>query len=83
MKKKNFDNHIAQLRCEPIELVRIGIVGLGVRAKRAVGRMMHIEGCEVYAICDLVPENIEEAKEIIAQAGGREPLAFGTGEGWK
>lgn len=83
MNKKNFDNHIAQLRCEPIEQVRIGIVGLGVRAKRAVGRMMHIEGCEVYAICDLVPENIEEAKEIIAQAGGREPLAFGTGEGWK
>ena len=83
MNKKNFDNHIAQLCCEPIELVRIGIVGLGVRAKRAVGRMMHIEGCEVYAICDLVPENIEEAKGIIAQAGGREPLAFGTGEGWK
>lgn len=85
MDKEQFDTHanIAQLRCEPIEVVRIGIVGLGVRAKRAVDRMMHIEGCEVTAICDLVPENIEEAKKIITERGKREPLVFGTGNGWK
>ena len=58
---------VAELRCEPLETVRVGIVGLGVRAKRAVMRMMHIEGCEITAICDLVPENIEETEYIIAQ----------------
>ena len=75
--------HIKPLRCAPIETVRVGIVGLGVRAKRAVMRMMHIEGCEIAAICDLVPANIEEAKSIIAQHGGKEPACFGNTDGWE
>ena len=71
------------MRCAPIETVRVGIVGLGVRAKRAVMRMMHIEGCEITAICDLVPQNIEEAREIITCHGGISPACFGSAEGWK
>lgn len=71
------------LRCAPIECVRIGFVGLGVRAKRAVSRMMHIEGCEIIALCDLVQENIEEAKSIIAQHGAKEPAVFSGNDGWK
>ena len=53
---------VLDLRCAPIECVRIGFVGLGVRAKRAIHRMMHIEGCRITALCDLVQENIDEAK---------------------
>ena len=75
--------NIANLRCAPIETVRIGIIGLGVRAKRAVKRFMHIEGCEIAAICDLVPENIEDVKNIIAEHGGNAPHSFGTADGWK
>ena len=74
---------VAQLCCAPIECVRIGFVGLGVRAKRAVHRMMHIEGCTITALCDLVEENIEEAKEIIEKAGGNKPVLFSGDEGWK
>ena len=72
-----------QLRCEPIECVRIGFVGLGVRAKRAVHRMMHIEGCEVVALCDLVDENINEAAGIIAKYGHTAPATFTGKDGWK
>ena len=61
---------VLQLQCEPMECVRIGFVGLGVRAKRAVHRMMHIEGCRITALCDLVEENINDAKGIIAGEGG-------------
>ena len=74
---------VLDLRCAPIECVRIGFVGLGVRAKRAVSRMMHIEGCEIIALCDLVQENIEEAKSIIAQHGAKEPAVFSGNDGWK
>ena len=74
---------IAHLRCEPMERVRVGFVGLGVRAKRAVERMMHIEGCEITAICDLVPQNIEEAETIIIGHGGKAPVTFSTANGWK
>lgn len=71
------------LQCEPIEHVRIGFVGLGVRAKRAVHRMMHIEGCSITALCDLVADNIDESKNIIANAGGKQPAIFTGDEGWK
>lgn len=83
MKKDSFYGSVAQLQCEPLERVRIGFVGLGVRAKRAVMRMMHIEGCDITAICDLVPENIEEAKSIIAKYGGKEPVCLCGTNGWQ
>ena len=77
------DKNVLQLQCEPIECVRIGFIGLGVRAKRAVYRMMHIEGCSVAALCDLVDENIAEATEIVAGNGHPSPAIFTGKEGWK
>ena len=74
---------VLDLRCAPIECVRIGFVGLGVRAKRAIHRMMHIDGCKIVALCDLVEENIIEAKEIIAQYSTEEPAVFNGNDGWK
>ena len=75
--------NVLQLQCEPIECVRIGFVGLGVRAKRAVHRMMHIEGCRITALCDLVEENIADAKSIITEYGGEAPACYSDSEGWK
>ena len=77
------DGSVLNLRCEPIECVRIGFVGLGVRAKRAVQRMMHIHGCRITALCDLVEENLKEAAEIIAQHTTEQPAIFKGDTGWK
>ena len=74
---------VLRLQCEPLECVRIGFVGLGVRAKRAVHRMMHIEGCRITALCDLVQENIDEAKAIITEDNGGSPATYCDSEGWK
>ena len=74
---------VLQLQCPPIECVRIGFIGLGVRAKRAVLRMMHIEGCRITALCDLVEENIEEAQTIIAAHTSEIPSCYSGTEGWK
>ncbi len=38
-----------------ISTVRIGIVGLGMRGPDAVGRLIHIEGVEIAALCDKYP----------------------------
>ena len=86
MDKKNINitgNSALDLRCAPIECVRIGFVGLGVRAKRAVHRMMYIEGCRITALCDLVKENIDEAVAIIAEQNGKRPTIFSGDDGWK
>ena len=82
-KSNNTYSSAMNLCCEPIECVRIGFVGLGVRAKRAVHRMMHIDGCEVVALCDLVDENIKEATGIVVGSGHAAPAIFAGNDGWK
>ncbi len=81
--RPNGTSNVLQLRCEPLEMVRIGFVGLGVRAKRAIERMLHIEGAKVVAICDLVKENVDETQQIITRNGGTEAEQFCHKEGWR
>lgn len=75
-------NNVLQLRCAPMDMVRIGFIGLGVRAKRAVERMMHIEGATITAICDLVAANVDEAQHIIVSNGGAAATSFCDNDGW-
>lgn len=75
--------HVLKLRCEPLEEVRIGFIGLGVRAKRAIERMMHIEGVQVVAICDLVEDNVEETQRIISSYGRQPATAYCNNNGWE
>ena len=74
---------VLALACEPLDVVRVGFVGLGVRAKRAVERMMNIEGAMVSALCDFVVANIEAANDIVRKYGGDAPLTFSGGYGWR
>ena len=80
---KGQQRNVLQLQCEPMECVRIGFVGLGVRAKRAVHRMMHIDGCRITALCDLVQENIDDAKAIISGLGDSTPATYCDNNGWQ
>ncbi len=75
--------NVLRLQCEPLERVRIGFVGLGVRAKRAVERMMHIDGVDITAICDLVQENIEETKNILNKYSKTAPATYSRPDGWQ
>ncbi|MEX0679816.1 MAG: Gfo/Idh/MocA family oxidoreductase [Balneolales bacterium] len=47
----------------PLETVRVGVIGLGSRGMGNTSRYARMEGVEIKAICDLVPEQIERAKE--------------------
>jgi predicted dehydrogenase len=64
---------VIELRCEPIDTVRMAIIGLGMRGSGAVYRYNFIEGAKVVALCDVVPENVKRAQEILREAG--KPLA--------
>jgi hypothetical protein len=46
-----------------IEKVRIGIIGLGNRGPSHLETMRHIEGVEIRALCDLLPERAAAAKK--------------------
>ncbi|MCX7786030.1 MAG: twin-arginine translocation signal domain-containing protein, partial [candidate division WOR-3 bacterium] len=49
--QKKKTKNVVGLACEPIDKVRIGFIGLGMRGPEAVARMMKIEGTEIKALC--------------------------------
>jgi predicted dehydrogenase len=69
---------------EPIETVRVGFIGLGMRGPGAVRRWCHIEGTEIVALCDINPEGIAKSQQYIA-AAGRKPAAeyCGSENAWR
>ena len=69
---------------EPMEVVRVGFIGLGMRGPGAVRRWCQIEGTEIVALCDINPEGIEKSQRYIA-AAGRKPAAeySGSEDAWQ
>jgi predicted dehydrogenase len=67
------------LTAEPIETVRIGVVGLGMRGSEAVNRLSQIPGSVITALCDLLPDRVEASQAIIAERG--RPAVTGTYSG--
>ena len=59
---------VIELRCDPIDTVRIAFIGVGSRGTGAVRRYTFLEGVKIVALCDMVPENLEKAQQIIEDA---------------
>ena len=53
---------------EPIPVVRVGFVGLGMRGPGAVGRFTHIEGVEIKGLCDLEQSNVDKCQTMLEKA---------------
>jgi predicted dehydrogenase len=68
------------LTAEPIETVRIGMVGLGMRGTGAVERIPYVPGAVITALCDLLPERVEESKAILEKMGKPAPTGCYSGE---
>lgn len=76
--------HVMDMVCDPLEKVRIGFIGLGMRGLDAVQRMLKVEGIEVKAVCDIVRERVVLAQESVRDAGFPEPAGYDQGpESWK
>ena len=43
------------LRCAPLDTVRVGFIGLGMRGPGAVERFTHLDGVEIRALCHQSP----------------------------
>ena len=69
---------------EPIEHVRIGLVGLGDRGGGAVARLPYVDDATIVALCDLLPERVEEAQRTLESIGAPRALhEFSGEEGYK
>ena len=65
----------------PLELVRIGFIGLGGRGLGAVTRYTHIEGAQIAALCDVNEEAVAKAATLLESA---DSITLYSGEdSWK
>ena len=70
--------------CDPIDTVRIGLVGLGDRGYSALKRLPIIEYASVVALCDLFPDRVEKSQERLEKMGVPRALhEFSGDDGWK
>ena len=71
------------LKTEPMEVVRVGFIGLGMRGPGAVSRFTHLDGVEIKALCDLYPERVDSAQAILTRRGLPAAASYSGEEGWK
>ena len=59
---------VLRLRTAPLDVVRVGFVGLGERGMKAVRRFCDIDHARVAALCDVSEERLSEARGLASTA---------------
>ena len=65
---------------ETHERVRLGIIGVGGRGTSLLRDLLAVDGVEVKAICDLVPDKVAHAQKMVTDAGQPQPTGFSKGD---
>jgi len=66
-------------RTSPIPTVRVGFVGVGGMGSAHVVNYLNIEGVEIKAVCDIVPEKVERVQKWVVEAGRPKPNGYSRG----
>ena len=69
--------------CEPLQTVRVGLVGAGGRGRGNMGVLMQIEGVEITAVCDLYQDHVDLAQKSIEKAGRPKAREYVGAEAYK
>jgi hypothetical protein len=67
------------LAAPPIEMVRIGYVGVGLQGGSHVQNLLKIPACRVTAVCDIRQERTDWATKAITEAGHPAPKSYTNG----
>ena len=71
------------MTAEPIETVRVGFIGLGMRGSGAVPRYCYIPGVEIKALCDLRQECVDYSQQTLAGHGLPAADSYVGEDAWK
>lgn len=74
---------VIELRCDPIDTVSVAFIGVGSRGKGAIRRYTFLEGVKIVAFCDVVPENLDKAQEILKERGLPVADTYSGPEDWR
>jgi len=66
-----------------LEVVRVGIIGLGNRGPGHMNNLSRIEGVEIKALCDIRPEKAEAAKKRLEGTIHNPTIYTGSEDAWK
>ncbi|MGN0190757.1 MAG: Gfo/Idh/MocA family protein [Candidatus Cryptobacteroides sp.] len=72
-----------QLTCDPMDTVRVGFIGLGMRGPSAVYRFTWIDGVRITALCDLEGDRVEKSQETLASRGFPAAKSYVGEDAWK
>ncbi len=67
-------------KVEPVDPVKIGFVGVGNQGSSHVRNFLRIDGVEIKAICDIIPEKVERMQQWVTEAGFAKPTGYSKGE---
>ncbi len=71
------------LKADPIDTVRVAIVGLGARGSFAVYRYTNVPWTKITALCDVLPEKVEKSTQYLLDQGLPKPAGYTGLEGYK
>jgi predicted dehydrogenase len=60
--------------------VRLAVLGTGNRGRGLLGILLGIKGVEVPALCDIAPDHLELAQDLVVKAGRPKPEGYGRDE---
>ncbi len=68
------------LTAPPIDVVRIGFVGVGLQGSSHCRNLLRIEGVRLAAICDIVEDKVTRVQDWVEAAGQPRPRGYFRGE---
>jgi predicted dehydrogenase len=66
-------------RTKPLDVVRIGYVGVGGMGMNHVRNLLRIEGAEIRAVCDITEDKVNAAAKAVEEAGKPRPRTYCAG----
>lgn len=66
-------------KAPPMDVVRIGFVGVGGQGTSHVENFLKIPGVEVKAVCDIIEERVARAQKMVEDAGRKKPEGYSRG----
>ena len=70
----------SDVKARPIEDVRVGMVGIGNRGTFLLRLLLEQEGVQVKAVCDLIPQRVAKAQDMVTAAKQPKPTGYSRGE---
>lgn len=68
------------VRFEPHDVVRLGIIGVGLRGTEVLKEFLAVDKVVVNAVCDVVKDKCTRAAQLVEKAGQKTPAIYANGE---